>query len=165
MQKADVLRSLSSIRVGGQVMRKELGDYVQAVRNLGLYDLPEIKQQIGQWSSRDEHALAVKADCNRLVVSAKPKLEAQLKQEEASKHADLLVDATAIYEDVLALEEHGCSFNDAWETGVSFLVDDCHCSEESAVSIMMKVAIRHASEGMFQPRRREDSPGKYILVS
>ena len=164
MQKADVSRSLYSIRIGGQVMEKTLGDYVQAVRDLELYNLPEIKQQV-QYSSRAEHASAVKNDCNRMVASAKVQLEAQLKQEEASKHAALLVDATALYEDVLALEEIGCSFNDAWETGESILIEDCHCSEESAVSIMKEVAIRHASEGMFQPYRREDSPGKYTLVS
>lgn len=160
MQKADVSRSLYSIRIGGQVMEKTLGDYVQAVKDLELYNLPEIKRQV-QYSSRAEHASAVKNDCNRMVASAKVQLEAQLKQEDAA----LLVDATALYEDVLALEEIGCSFNDAWEIGESILIEDCHCSEESAVSIMKEVAIRHASKGMFQPYRRADSPGKYTLVS
>ena len=76
--------------------------------------------------------------------------------------ANLVGVATAVYKDTIELEEHGCSFSDAWDTGKSFLMEYRHCSEELAESIITEAAINHASEDMFQPSRRTNSPGKYL---
>ena len=79
--------------------------------------------------------------------------------------AALLADATALYKETLRLEKMGCSFDDAWDTGKSFLMEYRQCSEELSESIITEAAINHASEDMFQPIRRSNSPGKYLNVS